>query len=103
LGLICNFLVILCNGGWMPISLETLHRMLPSRPVEIWTNGSRLGFTKDRIIPPADTQLVWLSDRFTLPPGLPQNIAFSLGDIFISFGAFFLLWSLSRKEDKEKK
>jgi hypothetical protein len=102
IGLFCNFLVILCNGGWMPISIETLKRMMPSRPEDFWTIGSRLGITKDLILSPADTQLAWLSDRFTLPPGLPQNIAFSLGDIFISIGTFFLLWSLSRKEEKEK-
>lgn len=101
LGLICNFLVILFNGGWMPISMETLKRMMPSRPEGFWTIGSRLDFTKDRIMNPADTRLVWLSDRFTLPPGFPQNIAFSLGDIFISIGTFFLLWSLSRNEEKE--
>jgi len=100
-GLICNFLVILCNGGWMPISVDTLQRTLPSHPVDYWTIGTRLGFTKDLVLMPANTRLVWLSDRFTLPPGLPQNIAFSLGDIFISIGAFFLLWSLSRKEVKE--
>jgi hypothetical protein len=103
MGLTCNFLVILCNGGWMPISVETLQRMMPSRPEDYWTIGSRLGFTKDRIMASADTQLIWLSDRYTLPIGLPQNIAFSLGDIFISVGVFFLLWSLSRKEEMEKK
>ncbi|GAP22002.1 DUF5317 domain-containing protein [Leptolinea tardivitalis] len=103
LGLACNFLVILSNGGWMPISVETLKHMMPAHPEEYWTIGERLGLTKDRILLPAETHFVWLSDRFTLPPGLPQNIAFSLGDIFISIGAFFLLWSLSRKEDEKEK
>lgn len=101
LGLLSNFLVILSNSGWMPISPDTLLRMMPSRSQDYWTIGSRLGFTKDRIMNPTDTRLVWLSDRFTLPPGLPQNIAFSLGDVLIAFGAFLLLWSLSRKEEKE--
>lgn len=99
LGLISNFIVILCNGGWMPIRVETLQRMMPSRSPEFWTIGSRLGYTKDRILAPENIRLEWLSDRFTLPQGLPQNIAFSLGDIFISIGVFFLLWSLSRKEE----
>jgi hypothetical protein len=53
------------------------------------------------IMAPADTRLAWLSDRFTLPAGLPQNVAFSLGDVFLSIGAFLLLWSLSRNEVKE--
>jgi hypothetical protein len=100
-GLIGNFLVILFNGGWMPISVETLKRMSPSQSETLWNIGTRLGFTKDRIMSASDINLAWLSDRFLLPSGLPQNIAFSLGDIFISLGTFFLLWSLSRKEEKE--
>ncbi|HEX7557517.1 MAG TPA: DUF5317 domain-containing protein [Leptolinea sp.] len=102
-GLLCNFLVIVFNGGWMPISVETLKRMSPFRPEDYWVIGSRLGFTKDRILAPMDITLIWLSDRYTLPSWLPQNIAFSLGDIFISIGAVFLLWSLSRNFEKEKK
>ncbi len=102
LGLVSNLLVILTNGGWMPIRVETLQRMVPSRPLDFWTVGSRLGYTKDRIVATEDIRLEWLSDRFTFPVGLPQNIAFSLGDIFISIGVFFLLWSLSSEEEKEK-
>ena len=30
LGLLCNFTAILLNGGLMPITPETLHRMFPS-------------------------------------------------------------------------
>lgn len=102
LGLVSNFLAILANGGWMPIRVETLQRMIPSRAAEFWTVGSRLGFTKDRIMAPEVIRLEWLTDRFTFPQGLPQNIAFSLGDIFISIGVILLLWSLSREEGKEK-
>lgn len=101
LGLMSNFIVIALNGGWMPISVETLLRMFPNRTADHWIVGSRLGLTKDMIMAPADTRLAWLSDRFTLPAGLPQNVAFSLGDVFLSIGAFLLLWSLSRNEVKE--
>ena len=101
-GLISNFLVIVRNGGWMPISVETLVRMDSHHPIDFWVVGSRLGYTKDRIFAPAETNLGWLSDRFLLPQWLPVNIAFSLGDIFISIGALLLLWSLSRKEMEEK-
>jgi hypothetical protein len=100
-GLMSNFIVITANGGWMPISVETLQRMAPNRAADYWTIGSRLGQTKDLIMAPSDTRLAWLSDRFTLPAGLPQNVAFSVGDVFLALGAFLLLWSLSRKEVKE--
>jgi len=101
-GLLSNFIVILLNGGWMPISIETVRQISPSRPDDFWTIGDRLGFTKDRIFSASDINLPWLSDRFTLPPGLPQNLAFSVGDIIISIGAIFLLWSLSREEKRRK-
>lgn len=102
IGLFLNFIVIIANGGWMPIGMETLQELSPSQPENYWKAGSRLGFTKDRIMPGVDINLVWLSDRLTLPPGLPQNIAFSVGDVFISIGAIFLLWSLSREEKRRK-
>jgi len=101
-GLMSNFIVIAANGGWMPISVDTLTRMFPHRPADYWIIGSRLGQTKDLIMAPADTRLAWLSDRFLLPAGLPQNVAFSLGDVLLSIGAFLLLWSLSRKEVEVK-
>jgi hypothetical protein len=101
LGLAANLLVISLNGGWMPISQETLLRLAPSRPADFWVIGTRLGLTKDRILATADTRLGWLSDCLTLPQWFPYKFAFSFGDIFISIGAVLLLWSLSRKEEEK--
>lgn len=98
IGLGSNFLAISSNGGWMPISLETVLRMYPTIEASHWSIGSRFGLSKDRILSIGDTNLVWLSDCFTFPQWIPYKVAFSLGDIFISIGAFLLLWSLSRKE-----
>jgi hypothetical protein len=95
LGLISNFLVIVLNGGWMPISVDTLTRMVPDRSPEFWIIGTRLGFSKDRILSPGEINLIWLSDRLVLPQWIPLHIAFSLGDIFITIGTLILLWSLS--------
>ncbi len=100
LGLLSNFLVIVFNGGWMPILPETLHRMVPNKPIEIWEVGTRLGLTKDRIFTHENVHLVFLSDRFTLPQWIPYKVAFSIGDIFISIGVVVLLWSLSRKQEE---
>lgn len=101
LGLAANFLVIVVNGGWMPISQETLLRLVPSRPIETWVIGTRLGFTKDYILAVPDTKLAWFSDRFTVPHWFPYKFAFSLGDILISIGAFLLVWSLSSEKEKK--
>jgi hypothetical protein len=102
LGLAANFLVIFLNGGWMPVSRETLLRLAPSHPADYWVIGTRLGFTKDRIIAAANTNLGWLSDCLTLPQWFPYKFAFSLGDIFISIGTVILLWSLSSKQEDKK-
>ena len=98
LGLLSNFIVIVLNGGWMPILPETLHRMIPSKPIEFWEVGTRLGYTKDRILGHEETIFVFLSDIFTLPQWIPYKVAFSIGDVFISIGAFILLWSLSQNQ-----
>jgi hypothetical protein len=103
IGLVANFIAIASNGGWMPISPETVRRILPSIPEGLWQIGHRLGLSKDWILPVNDIRMFWFSDRFTLPDWIPYRVAFSLGDIFIAIGAFLLVWSLSNSEKKETK
>ena len=91
LGLALNLLVITLNGGLMPISPETLARLVPEIP-ESWQVGGRLGSSKSILLPTTATHLAWLSDRFLPPSWFPNRMAFSLGDAFIAGGAFFLLW-----------
>jgi hypothetical protein len=101
LGLFSNFLVIVINGGWMPISVETLVRLYTDHPESFWIIGARLGHGKDRILALENTHLAWLSDQLILPQWIPIRIAFSIGDIFITIGTILLLWSLS-SNNKEK-
>jgi len=101
-GLAANFLVIVLNGGWMPISRVTLNFLTPSKPIDFWVIGTRLGFTKDTIMTVAETNLVLLSDVITLPQWFPYKFAFSLGDVFIAIGTVFLLWSLSSDKENQK-
>ncbi len=98
IGLILNLLVIVLNGGFMPVSPDTLARISPSNTPLQWPVGSRVGVSKDILLSPAKMRLAWLSDRFLLPAWFAYPVAFSLGDVFIAGGAFWLLWSAGRSE-----
>jgi len=94
LGLALNLMVILLNGGYMPISPETVRKIFPAAPDSAWQIGRRLGNGKDIVLPVEETRLWFLSDRFLFPDDWNLYVAFSFGDILIALGAFWLLWSL---------
>jgi len=102
LGFFLNFLVIALNGGFMPISPETISKMTPSGGTD-FIIGQRFGYSKDIILTPEMTRLVFLSDRFTITNFLGSNIAFSLGDILIAVGVIWLLWMFGGKAQTLKK
>jgi hypothetical protein len=105
LGLLLNLAVIVLNGGLMPISPETVLRLAPQTPPGLLTIGARLGVTKDVVLSEAQTSLAFLSDRFILPNPFTKGssgnaaAAFSLGDVVIAVGAFWVLWSFGRTSE----
>jgi hypothetical protein len=91
LGVICNLLVILANGGFMPISPDTLVRINPGSTPDQWPADFHYGHSKDIIVLQENTKLRALSDILVLPPPFPWPTAFSLGDLLIAAGIVVLL------------
>lgn len=88
-GAALNFTVMAANRGFMPISLQTAGRLVPQSILQDIATGTRFGL-KDILLQPEQTRFEWLADRFLPPAWLPYQFAFSLGDVFITIGVFWL-------------
>lgn len=97
IGLILNLIVILFNGGQMPVSLDGIkgisnYAELPDRQFDIKHNS----ITKD-------TKFVYLADIILIPKPYPLPKIISVGDIFIMSGVFlFFQEAMIRENLKDK-
>lgn len=92
LGLGANLLAILANGGFMPLSLETASKLWEQPALATLKIGERISSgSKDILLLREQIVFPWLADRFLPPDFLSYRFAYSLGDIFISIGAFYML------------
>ncbi|MGB5933033.1 MAG: DUF5317 domain-containing protein [Anaerolineae bacterium] len=91
LGIVLNFLVIVANGGFMPVTPQTLIRGGHTHLVAALESGARVARSKDVLLWPEQTRLWFLSDIFVIPERYPLAGSFSLGDVLIASGAFILL------------
>lgn len=99
LGLASNLIVMVANGGWMPISPQTASRLIGSDALKAIDLGSRFG-EKDILMFTQNTRLEFLADRFLPPIWSPYQVAFSVGDILIACGIFWLLTNPSIKNHR---
>lgn len=93
LGLAANWLVMLANGGHMPVTYEALAAAGRAYLAPSSASGTLVAASKDVILPLAETQLWFLSDIFVLPPPFPVPGVFSPGDVLIAVGTFILVQS----------
>jgi hypothetical protein len=97
LGIALNALVMVANGGWMPVTPETARFVHPDRPVVAQGRPTR---SKNIILPRSETNLWILSDiiHVTLPW---RRNAVSIGDIVLVIGvAQFIFQTTTKKKDK---
>jgi hypothetical protein len=91
LGAALNFLVILVNGGWMPVTAELLAKAgFIDTPSAVAT-GQRVLFTKDVIMVNQQIHLRWLSDVLVIPRAGLLSAVFSGGDVLMIVGLFHLI------------
>ncbi len=100
IGLILNLLVIIANGGLMPISPESLQALYPDFPASAMEFGVRVGSSKNILLPVSETVLAGFSDSILLPEWFPWTRALSLGDLLVAVGAFWLL-ALGKVEERD--
>jgi len=92
LGLVCNLGVILANGGFMPLTVDAAARLVDQTALNNLAVGERVSnASKDILLPETGILLPWLADRFVSPPFLSYRFAFSLGDVLVAAGTFWLL------------
>jgi hypothetical protein len=90
LGVALNFLVILVNGGWMPVTADQL-AMSGLMSSTSLAPGQRVIYSKDLIIDSQETRLRWLSDVFVIPRAGLLSVVFSTGDVLMMLGLFWLI------------
>ncbi len=91
LGLLANLVVMACNGGWMPMSPEALAAMGHLSWVTPQGDVPKVWGSKNVMLPRAETRLWWLSDVFVLAAPFPVPAVFSIGDVLVALGLFWLL------------
>ncbi len=91
LGAALNFLVMLVNGGWMPVTAELLVTAGFIDTPSAVRPGLRIQASKDVVMISSETHLRWLSDVLVIPKAGLFSVVFSAGDVLMIFGLFRLI------------
>lgn len=92
-GTLLNFLAIVTNGGLMPISPATMEKAGLGDELAELELGDAVPLNKNVLLEESDTNLQWLTDRFTWDSPGPFPV-FSIGDVIIGAGLIVVLVEL---------
>jgi len=96
-GILLNFLVIMANGGQMPVSGEA---MVGIGLVDNMT-AIRDGHVITHTLMGSETALRYLGDIFVLPKPYPRPKIFSIGDVLMAVGVFLYIQEIMIKKFKK--
>lgn len=88
LGSLLNFMVIMANKGFMPVSISMGKSMGFQKTISTLEAGRIAGHT---IMVPGKTPLWFLGDIINIPPPYPFPQTISIGDVFLILGAFMFI------------
>ncbi len=91
--MLLNFAVIVSNGGLMPVSPSNMEKTGRGYTLEELELGDAVPRSKNVLLEESDTNLRWLSDRFTWLSDSPFAV-FSVGDAIIGAGLAVVLLEL---------
>jgi hypothetical protein len=92
-GTFLNFLAIVTNRGLMPISPANMERGGLGDELAELELGEAVSLSKNVLLEEGDTNLQWLTDRFTWDSPGPFSV-FSIGDVIIAVGLVVVLVEL---------
>ena len=87
LGIIFNFVVIVVNGGHMPVLLSSLYKTGSNDFALVLKEGTYVTHT----LITEKTLFGFLADVIPLPPPFPDPSVVSVGDFFMFYGVFNLI------------
>lgn len=94
-GLVLNLVVMLANGGHMPVTPELLTEAGRGDKLAAYGVGQPLPQSKDIPLPAGAANLWFLSDVFVSPPA-PFRFVFSPGDVLLAAGGAYFAFRATR-------
>jgi hypothetical protein len=91
-GAALNAIVMLANGGFMPVTPQALARSGHSGYIVAQGGDQFVRRSKDIVLEKEETRLWFLSDVIGIPAPLPFSSNFSPGDLVIGLGAAWLTY-----------